>query len=232
MTTRTDGPDWFHAQAPDDVTAQTVGDGDAGSERGEADGAADAPEWDDDDLLDADWAPRRRTNRLTVVLAVAVVAACTFTAGALVQREFGGSAGTAAGGLPAGFPGTQGASGFPGGEGFPGGAGSPGGAAAGGTNQAGQGPGTVQATGSPGGTGGTAAGAVPVVVGTVRSVEGTTLVVENFAGARVTVTVPVTATVTAPGLGGVTAGMTVSVVGTKKSAAAVTATAVTARKAS
>ncbi|WP_088319434.1 hypothetical protein [Kineosporia sp. R_H_3] len=224
MTTRTDGPDWFHANAPGDEPVHPV---DGAQDDGAPDDGAqvdDAPRgdaaWDDDDLLDADRAPR--TNRLTVVLAVAVVAACTFTAGALVQRELGGSDGSAAaaGGLPSGFPGGLGAAGFPGGgEVFPGGGAA---AATGGPGQA----------GAVGGTAGTATAAAPVVVGTVTSVEGTTLVVENFAGARVTVTVPATATVTAPGLGGVRAGMTVSVVGSKQSSTAVTATAVTARKAS
>jgi hypothetical protein len=70
-----------------------------------------------------------------------------------------------------------------------------------------------------------------VVVGTVQAVSGETLTVQNFAGTTVSVSVPATATVTAPGLAPLSAGETVSVVGTKQPDGSVVATAITARAA-
>lgn len=93
---------------------------------------------------------------------------------------------------------------------------------------------------SPGAGGGTSAAAggsgaassqAPVVVGTVKSVSGTTVLVANFAGAVVKVTVPATATVTTPGLTPLAAGETVSVSGAKKADGSVVATAIVARAA-
>ena len=93
---------------------------------------------------------------------------------------------------------------------------------------------------SPGARGGTSAAAggsgaassqAPVVVGTVKSVSGTTVLVANFAGTVVTVTVPATATVTTPGLTPLAAGETVSVSGAKKADGSVVATAIVARAA-
>lgn len=93
---------------------------------------------------------------------------------------------------------------------------------------------------SPGAGGGTSAAAggsgaassqAPVVVGTVKSVSGTTVLVANFAGTVVKVTVPATATVTTPGLTPLAAGETVSVSGAKKADGSVVATAIVARAA-
>lgn len=93
---------------------------------------------------------------------------------------------------------------------------------------------------SPGAGGGTSAAAggsgaassqAPVVVGTVKSVSGTTVLVANFAGTVVTVTVPATATVTTPGLTPLAAGETVSVSGAKRADGSVVATAIVARAA-
>ncbi len=187
----------------------------------------------DDDLLD-DWQPRRVTNRLTVVLAAAAVGACMFTAGALVQKQFGDSGGTTATAFPTGVRnGTGAPTGFPGG--FPGQDQAQQGQA--GQGQAGQGRagrtgGGAASSSGPSGGASTGSSDVPVVVGTVKKVQGKTLMVENFAGKSVTVTVPASATVTAPGLTGVAVGMTVSVVGKTGADGAVTATSVTARAAS
>ncbi|HEY6423312.1 MAG TPA: hypothetical protein VIY28_08745 [Pseudonocardiaceae bacterium] len=70
---------------------------------------------------------------------------------------------------------------------------------------------------------------VPVVVGTIESISGTTVKVTNSAGSVITVTVPPTATVTTTGPAGLTVGEQVSVVGTKTADTAVTATALTTR---
>jgi hypothetical protein len=71
---------------------------------------------------------------------------------------------------------------------------------------------------------------MPVAIGTVKSISGTTLTITNFAGTTVTVTVPSTATVTTPGLRGLTVGATVSVAGTTNADGTVTATSVTSRR--
>ena len=78
---------------------------------------------------------------------------------------------------------------------------------------------------------GAASAQAPVVVGTVTSVSGTTVLVTNFAGTAVTVTVPATATVTTPGLTPLAAGETVSVSGAKQADGSVVATAIVARAA-
>lgn len=200
MTTRTDGPDQSPSTPPGDEPAG---------------------QWEED-LLE-DWIPQRRTNRLTALLAAAVLALGAFTVGALVQRQYGASATSAAAG-PAGLP----AGGF---EGLPG-QGRSGALGQGGFPDA---PGASVAAGTPGVVASSSAvsGAsdVPVVVGTVKSVTGENLVVENFAGTSVTVHVPASATVTTPGLTSLAAGMTVSVVGKAGADGSVTASAVTARRA-
>ena len=230
MTTRTDGPDWFHGPV-----APQPADGTPPAHLDDEVPVDDEPPVDDeaagDDLLD-DWAPPQRASRLTRVLAVAVLAAIVFTGGALVQKQFG--SGTAAGAGVAFAGGRSGA--FPGGGEGPagfGGAGAPG--QAGRAGQAGaSGPAASGAPGASGASGASsapssAAATAPAVVGTVSSVSDGDLVVENFAQKTVTVHVPATATVTAPGLAGVAAGMTVTVVGTKAADGSITATSVVAR---
>ena len=168
----------------------------------------DGADADDDDLFGGAHGDRPKVaNRLTRVLAVAIVVVAAFGGGVLLQKTHGSS--SSAGGLNAAAFSAAGAR--PGG-GF--GANAP---ATGGTGA---------------GAGGQAASvpaAVPVVVGTVVTVTATTLTVQNFAGATVTVTVPATATVTTPGLTPPSAGQTVSVTGTKQPDGSVLATAVTAR---
>ena len=72
----------------------------------------------------------------------------------------------------------------------------------------------------------------PVVSGTVRTVDTDAIEVTDSTGAIVRVFVPKTATVTTPGLGGLAFGNPVSVTGTKTVDGSVTATSVTARRAS
>lgn len=157
---------------------------------------------------DEQWDRPPRTNRLTRVLLVAILVVAGFGGGVLVQKHAGSSSGSASS-LPSGFA----AGGFsPGAGGF----GDP--AAGGGTSAA--------AGGS-----GAASSQAPVVVGTVKSVSGTTVLVTNFAGTVVTVTVPATATVTTPGLTPLAAGATVSVSGAKQADGSVVATAIVARAA-
>jgi hypothetical protein len=217
MTTRTEGPDWFHTARPDappDVRPPAL---DAG----------DTEDPGDQDLLD-DWAAPPRAGRLTKTLALGLLAAVVFTGGALVQKQFGGDTAASAGA----------AGGFPGGQvgGFPGGGAFPAGAFPGAAGQAGAQPGAQpraqagQGTASSGQAAGTGTSSAPAVVGTVTSVEGTDLVVENFAKKTVTVHVPETATVTTPGLTAVATGMTVTVVGAKAADGSVTATSVVARR--
>lgn len=79
-----------------------------------------------------------------------------------------------------------------------------------------------------GGGSGTADG-TPVVVGKVASVAAGTVVVENFAGTRVTVHVGATTPVTVPGMTGLQVGATVSVAGAKATDGSVNATSVVSR---
>jgi ribosomal protein S11 len=72
-------------------------------------------------------------------------------------------------------------------------------------------------------------GQPPVVVGTVRTVEDTTIEVTDAGGAVVRVFVPGTATVTTRGLAGLAFGTPVSVAGTKGVDGSVQATSVTVR---
>lgn len=185
-------------------------------------GAADG----DLDLLEPAWAPPPRANRWTVLLAGGLVAALGFGAGVLVQKNHdAGLVGSSAGAGAAarafaranGFGGAGGAGGAQGGFG-----GMPG--VSGGRDGQVGGPGA----GSGGGPG--AASGTPVVVGTVVSVGAGTLVVQNFAGTKVSVTVPEGTPVTTAGLAGLKAGATVSVTGTKAADGSVTATSVTSRR--
>jgi len=181
---------------------------DPGSGDQVADDENDSDENDSDLFGDEQWDRPPRTNRLTRVLLVAILVVAGFGGGVLVQKHAGSSSGSASS-FPSGFP-TGGFS--PGAGGF-------GGPAAG--------AGTSAAAGGSG----AASSQAPVVVGTVKSVSGTTVLVANFAGTVVTVTVPATATVTTPGLTPLAAGETVSVSGAKKADGSVVATAIVARAA-
>ena len=157
---------------------------------------------------DEQWDRPPRTNRLTRVLLVAILVVAGFGGGVLVQKHAGSSSSSA----------SSFASRFAAAGGTSRGAGGFGGLApAGGTSTAASGSG--------------AAAQAPVVVGTVKSVSGTTVLVANFAGTVVTVTVPATATVTTPGLAPLAAGQTVSVSGAKQADGSVVATAIVARAA-
>ena len=168
----------------------------------------DSDENDSDLFGDEQWDRPPRTNRLTRVLLMAILVVAGFGGGVLVQKHAGSSSGSASS-----FP-----NGFAAGGGFSRGAGAFSGLAPGGAT-------STAASGSG------ASSQAPVVVGTVKSVSGTTVLVTNFAGAVVTVTVPATATVTTPGLTPLAAGQTVSVSGAKQADGSVVATAIVARTA-
>lgn len=183
---------------------------------------------DDLDLIDPVWTSPRRVSRLTVLLVVGLVATSGFAAGVLMQRHHdAGLISASAGGAAAarnlargnglgGFGGTPGQADPPGRPGIGGGEAGPG--------QSAMGPNGRSAGGDPGSSAGT-----PVVVGTVVSVGSGALVVQNFAGTKVTVRVPAGTPVTAVGLTGLRPGATVSVIGTKASDGTVTASMVTSR---
>jgi hypothetical protein len=201
--------------------------------RGEAGGSeptwAPAPVADDDDL-DLLAEVNHRPSRTTVLLVAGILAAVAFVGGAVVQKHYGttsngGQAGAAAGGFAARTrTGTGGYGSF---SGFPGGAaGAPGGAAA-----APGGAGTGAGGTAAGGTSG-AATAVPVVVGTVTKLSGSSLTVKNLGGKSVKVTVPSGATITlvaGKSLTMLKTGATVSVAGTTAADGTVTATSITIR---
>jgi len=182
----------------------------------EADEELDLGELDevDADLLPA--ASRRPLSRLTGLLIVGVVAAGAFGAGVTVQKAHDGSL-TGGGGAQA--------AGFGGGGGFRGGGGGgAGGGGFGGGRGTGAGQGGAAAAGS--------AAGVPAVVGQVVSVKGNTLVVRNFGGRTITVTIPDGTTVTRQtplDLTALKAGTVVAVEGTTGQNGTVTATSVTAR---
>jgi hypothetical protein len=181
-----------------------------------------------DDDLDLIAEVNRKPSRMTVLLVAGIFAALAFTAGSVVQKQFGGTTSAAAAPGAAGFAGrgggTAGAYGGFGQGGFPGGG--PGGAAggaAGGT-----------AGGAAGGAAGrtTGAAATPVVVGTVTKLSGTSLTVKNLGGKSVPVTVKEGATITLVAgktLTTLKTGATVSVVGTAAADGKVTATSITVR---
>lgn len=152
----------------------------------------------DDDLFDESWEAPRKTNRLTVVLVVALLVVGGFAGGVLVQKNHDTALAAAAAGA-----GTRRAGGATG-------AGTGGGR--------GQG---AQATAAPG------SADTPVVMGTVRTVDTDAIEVTDQSGAIVRVFVPRTATVTTRGLGGLAYNTPVSVTGTKAVDGSVTATSVT-----
>jgi hypothetical protein len=176
-------------------------------------------EADDVDEVDADLLPagsRGPMTRMTALLGVAVVAAAAFGAGVAVQKHHDAA-------LTSATTGAQ-AAGF-GGGGFRG-QGGQGGGFGGGRQNGGQGGGA--------GAGAVGAGAAttPVVVGQVVSVRGNTLVVRNFGGRTITVTIPEGTTVTRSttvGLKDLKAGTSVAVQGSTGADGTVTATSVTAR---
>ena len=181
------------------------GSGDQGAD---ADGGSDAS---GSDLFgDEQWDRPPRTNRLTRMLLVAILVVAGFGGGVLVQKQHAGSSSGSASSFASRFAAAGGSSR---------GAGAFSGLAPGGAT-------STAASGS-----GAASSQAPVVVGTVKSVSGTTVLVTNFAGTVVTVTVPATATVTTPGLAPLAAGETVSVSGAKQADGSVVATAVVARAA-
>jgi hypothetical protein len=216
------GLPWSQAPHPHANGVGGVGDPSA-FDGADPDADSGDPDAEDLDLLDQVWTPPRQFSRLTVILAAGVVAALAFGGGVLVQKRHDtGLAGASNSGAAAaarqfaranGFGGTGATGGF--------GAGAPGTGGAAGSGAAGSG-----GTGS-GGTG--SASGTPVVVGTVVSVGQGTLVVQNFAGAKVSVHVPAGTPVTAASLTGLRAGMTVSVIGTKAADGTVTATSVSSR---
>jgi len=178
-----------------------------------------SPEGDDD--LDLAPPPRRHLGALTGTLLAGLLAAGTFAGGVLAQKSHdrGLLAGATVGraGRTAAFAGGGFAGGGFAGGGFAGG-GFAGGAGGGGAGGGGAGSGT--------------AAAGPVVIGTVVSSTGTSLVVKNFAGRTVTVslgegTAVTRSTAVAPAA--LRPGTAVSITGTTAPDGSVTATAVTSR---
>jgi hypothetical protein len=175
---------------------------------------------DDLDLLEPPWAAPPLANRWTLLLAAGLLAALGFGGGVLVQKNHDAGLAGSAGGAGAAARAFARAGGF-GGAGGTGGTGGFGGT------------GGASGTGTQAGSGGSGSGSVtgtPVVVGTVVSVAAGTLVVQNFAGAKVTVKVPAGTPVTSTGLTGLQPGASVSVTGTKAADGTVTATSVTSRR--
>jgi hypothetical protein len=198
---------------------------------------------DDTDLFEPEWDRPKATDRITVLLAAALVGVVGFAGGIAAQKKHDAGLPASSAALASTLPHRTGSGGFGGagsgggwggtgsGEGLGGPASGTGaGSAAGGFGPlTGTSGGTAAASGA-GGSGPGSSSGVPVVVGTVRAVSETTLVVTNFAGTAVTVHVPASATVTTPGLGGLTVGATVSVSGTRRADGSVTATAVVSRR--
>ncbi len=152
----------------------------------------------DDDVFDESWQAPKKTNRLTVVLVVALLVVAGFAGGVLVQKHHDTALAAAAAGA-----GTRRAGGATG-------AGTGGGR--------GQG---AQANAAPG------SADTPLVVGTVRTVDTDAIEVTDQSGAIVRVFVPRTATVSTRGLGGLAYDTPVSVTGTKAVDGSITATSVT-----
>jgi hypothetical protein len=181
---------------------------------------------EDLDLLDTVWAPPRRISRLTVLLAGGLVAAIGFGGGVLVQKNHdAGISTSSAAGAGAAARAFARANGFGGATGGGFGAGT---GASAGTGGAGSGTGSGAAGSGSTGSGSAVSGP-PVVVGTVVSLVPGTLVVQNFAGTKVTVHVPAGTPVTTTSLSGLRAGVSVSVTGTKAADGTVTATSVQSR---
>jgi len=190
----------------------------------------DGPDRDDSDLVgDSQWNRPSVGNRVTSLLLVTTLLVAAFGTGIWVQRRQTQTSTSAAasglpGTLPAGFnPGSLPA-GFPsggfGGGGFP---------ATGGTGSSGStGAGPTGAAGSTSGVG----SSLPVVVGTITSVAGSSLTVKNLGDQVVAVTIPDTARVTTLGVRPLASGMTVSVSGAKRDDGSVVATEVVVRASS
>jgi hypothetical protein len=157
----------------------------------------------DDDLFELEWGRPQRTSRLTIALVACLLVVLGFAAGALAQRAIAADSPTVV-------------------------AGAPGSAPAGEMRRAG--PAAAPAAPGSGAPGEQPAGeGAPTATGTIRSIEDTTLTLADDAGAIVTVTVPVTASVTATGLRGLAVGTSVAVTGTTNPDGSITATTVTAR---
>ncbi len=169
---------------------------------------------------DADFTavpPRRHVPALTKLLFVAIIGALAFGGGVLVQKQHDATL-TSASSVPD-FASLLGSGGFPAGAGARGG-----GATASSAPAAGG--------GGAGATAGGSTGDVPVLVGTVVSVSGSDLTVQDFGGTSHVVHATATTTlsvVSADWSGSLKAGATVSVQGTKAADGSVTATAVTQR---
>jgi len=171
---------------------------------------SDATEPVYDDEFDEEFAPRPKAKLgiASVLLAALLVAGAGFVVGVYVQKDHGSSSssGTSVAAAFASRARTAGG-------GF-GGAGGTGGTAG---------------TGGTGGTAGTST-STPAVIGTVVSVNGSTMVVKNFAGKEITVTLGTDTTVTkAATAADLAAGQSVSVAGSTGTDGSVTATSVTAR---
>jgi len=224
-------PDWMTPRV-DAAAPAAVGQGALAAPVGASNGPDPAPsdllapvDPVDADLFEDGWSAPRRTSRLAAVMVAGIVAAAGFAGGTYVQRNHDQglipTAAAAGAGARAGF----GAAGFgPGGFGA-GGLGGAGTGAGGSTSSAGTGTGSGAAGSS------AAANQTPVVVGSVASVDATSLTVKNFGGASIVVHLSDTTTVTTAGIGGLKAGATVAVFGTKAADGRVTATSIVSRKA-
>lgn len=164
---------------------------------------------DDDDADFAELTPKRGVPAITKLLLVGILVAAGFSGGVMIQKNFGASSASLSTGLP-GFTGEIPA-------GFPTGAGAATGD--GGASDGGNGEGSTAASG-------------PVVVGTVVSVSGNDITVEDLGGATHVVHVTETTGLATAGVDWSTSlkpGSTVSVNGTKADDGSVTATTVTQR---
>ena len=172
-----------------------------------------------EDELDEEFAPRPKAKlgAATIALAALLLAGLGFIVGVYVQKHDGPTSNTNT--AAAAFANRARAGGFTG----EGGGGFGGGAPAGGGAAGGAGGGTG------GGTGGTSA-TTPAVIGTVVSVNGNTMVVKNFAGKEITVTLSGDTSVTkAATAADLTAGQSVTVSGATGTDGSVTASSVVAR---
>ena len=163
-----------------------------------------AMEFDDDDADITALPPRRRVPGLTKLLFVAIIGALAFGGGVLVQKQHDASLTSTPGSFTGLFPG-----GLPTGGG---GGGAP--------------------TSSASTSGSGANSDVPVLIGTVKSVSGADLTVEDLGGAAHVVHATATTTlsvVSADWSGSLKVGATVSIQGSKAADGSVIATAVTQR---
>jgi hypothetical protein len=182
---------------------------------------------------DEDFAPRPRfrLSALSILLIVILIAGIGFLGGVSVGKNHAStSSGTGAARTGGTARGAFGGEGF---AGFGGGAAGAGGAGTAGTGTAGTGTaGTGTAGTGTGGTGTATAAATPVVIGTISSVSGKTVVVKNLGGTSITVHLSATTTVTklaSTTASALAAGQAVSVYGTTAADKSVTATNLTIR---